>query len=45
MSEVTVEQVGRSRLVAINRPEARNAITRGVIAGVREALNAASADA
>jgi 2-(1,2-epoxy-1,2-dihydrophenyl)acetyl-CoA isomerase len=45
MSEVTVEHLGRSRLVTINRPEARNAITRGVIAGVRDALNAASADA
>jgi 2-(1,2-epoxy-1,2-dihydrophenyl)acetyl-CoA isomerase len=45
MSEVTVERTGRTSIVAIHRPEARNAITLGVIGGVRSALQAASADA
>lgn len=42
---VLVETVGATRLVTINRPEARNALTRAVILGVTEAMRAASADA
>jgi enoyl-CoA hydratase/carnithine racemase len=46
MSEVVlVETVGATRLVTINRPEARNALTRAVIAGVTEAFAEACADA
>jgi 2-(1,2-epoxy-1,2-dihydrophenyl)acetyl-CoA isomerase len=41
---VLVETVGATRIVSINRPEARNALTRAVIAGVVEAMNAASRD-
>jgi 2-(1,2-epoxy-1,2-dihydrophenyl)acetyl-CoA isomerase len=41
---VLVEAVGATRLVTINRPEARNALTRAVILGVTEAMRAASAD-
>lgn len=41
---VLVETVGATRLVTINRPEARNALTRAVILGVTEAMRAASAD-
>ncbi len=44
MSEVIVERIGRTSIIEIHRPEARNAITRGVIAGVRDALDAASTD-
>jgi 2-(1,2-epoxy-1,2-dihydrophenyl)acetyl-CoA isomerase len=44
MSEVVVERVGRTTILSINRPEARNALTRGVIAGVRDGFDAASAD-
>ena len=43
MSEVVVETVGRTRIVTINRPEARNALTRAVITGVRDAFLAAAA--
>jgi enoyl-CoA hydratase/carnithine racemase len=43
-SEVLVETVGRTRIVTINRPEARNALTRGVITGVRDAFDAAASD-
>ncbi len=45
MSEVVVERVGRTSIVTINRPEARNALTRAVITGVRDAFDAATADA
>jgi 2-(1,2-epoxy-1,2-dihydrophenyl)acetyl-CoA isomerase len=41
---VLVETVGATRIVTINRPEARNALTRGVIAGVTRAMHEASAD-
>lgn len=41
---VLVETVGATRLVTINRPEARNALTRAVILGVTEAMRAASTD-
>jgi enoyl-CoA hydratase/carnithine racemase len=43
-SEVLVETVGRTRVVTIHRPEARNALTRAVITGVRDAFDAAAAD-
>ncbi len=43
-SEVLVETTGRTRVVTINRPEARNALTRAVITGVRDAFDAAAAD-
>jgi len=45
MSDVVlVETVGATRVVTINRPEARNALTRAVIAGVTRAMHEASAD-
>jgi enoyl-CoA hydratase/carnithine racemase len=44
MSEVLVERHSRTSIVTINRPEARNALTLGVIAGVRDAFDAASND-
>ena len=40
---VLVETVGATRLVTVNRPEARNALTRAVIAGVTKALHDANA--
>jgi enoyl-CoA hydratase/carnithine racemase len=43
-SEVLVETTGRTRIVTINRPEARNALTRGVITGIRAAFDAAATD-
>ncbi|WP_394849319.1 enoyl-CoA hydratase-related protein [Pendulispora brunnea] len=43
-SEVTVERIGRTSLVTINRPEARNALTREVIRGVRDAFIKANRD-
>jgi 2-(1,2-epoxy-1,2-dihydrophenyl)acetyl-CoA isomerase len=45
MSDVTTERVGRTSVVAINRPEARNALTRQVIRGLTDALRSAAADA
>jgi 2-(1,2-epoxy-1,2-dihydrophenyl)acetyl-CoA isomerase len=45
MNEVVLlETVGATRIVTIHRPEARNALTRAVIAGVTRALHEASAD-
>src|SRR5262245_51633434 len=44
MAEVEIERVGRTCVVLINRPEARNALTRGVIEGVTNAFTAAAAD-
>lgn len=44
MAEVVVETVSRSRVVTINRPEARNALTRGVVTGLRAAFEEAGAD-
>jgi enoyl-CoA hydratase/carnithine racemase len=41
---VLVETVGATRVVTMNRPEARNALTRAVIAGVTKAMQAASGD-
>jgi 2-(1,2-epoxy-1,2-dihydrophenyl)acetyl-CoA isomerase len=43
MSEVLVEDSGRTRIVSLNRPEARNALTRGVIQGLTKALLEAAA--
>jgi 2-(1,2-epoxy-1,2-dihydrophenyl)acetyl-CoA isomerase len=42
---VLVESVGRTRVLTFNRPHARNALTRGLIADVRRALDGASTDA
>ena len=44
MSEVVVERVLRTSVITINRPEARNALTRAVIQGVTAAFDAAAAD-
>lgn len=44
MSEVDVTRDGRTSVITIQRPEARNALTRGVIRGMTEALVAASAE-
>jgi enoyl-CoA hydratase/carnithine racemase len=41
---VLVENVGATRIVTINRPEARNSLTRAVLRGVTGALVSASAD-
>jgi enoyl-CoA hydratase/carnithine racemase len=46
MSEVVkVESAGATRIVTINRPEARNALTRSVLAGLESALREAATDA
>jgi 2-(1,2-epoxy-1,2-dihydrophenyl)acetyl-CoA isomerase len=45
MTEVTALTTSRTRIVTINRPEARNALTRGVIRGIREAFEDAARDA
>lgn len=46
MSDVVlVEHVGATRVVTINRPEARNSLTRAVLRGVTQALHSSSADA
>lgn len=45
MSEVVlVETVGRTRVVTMNRPQARNALTRPLLAGMRRAFDEASSD-
>ena len=44
MSEVLVETVGAARIVTINRPSARNALTRSVLSRVRDEMHAASSD-
>jgi 2-(1,2-epoxy-1,2-dihydrophenyl)acetyl-CoA isomerase len=44
MTEVSVERVGRTSVVTIQRPEARNALTRGVIRAVRDAFLAGAED-
>jgi enoyl-CoA hydratase/carnithine racemase len=41
---VLVEAVERTRIVTINRPQARNALTRAVLAEARRALDGASSD-
>jgi 2-(1,2-epoxy-1,2-dihydrophenyl)acetyl-CoA isomerase len=46
MSDVVlVETVGATRVVTMNRPEARNALTRAVLQGVTRAFHDANADA
>jgi 2-(1,2-epoxy-1,2-dihydrophenyl)acetyl-CoA isomerase len=46
MSEVVlVEAIGRTRVVTINRPQARNALTREVLTLARRAFDDASSDA
>lgn len=45
MSEVTQERVGKTLIVAINRPEARNSLTLPVIEAIASAFTAASNDA
>ncbi|MEO8877640.1 MAG: enoyl-CoA hydratase-related protein [Polyangiaceae bacterium] len=42
--EVLVEKLGRSMMVTINRPEARNSLTRGVLSGLVKGIAEASAD-
>ncbi|HEY1695594.1 MAG TPA: enoyl-CoA hydratase-related protein [Polyangiaceae bacterium] len=42
---VTIETDGATRVVTMNRPEARNALTRAVIQGVTRAFEEASGDA
>ena len=42
---VLVGRAGATRIITMNRPEARNALTRAVLAGVRAALDSASSDA
>ena len=44
MSEVVVETVSRTRVVTINRPEARNALSPELIDDLAEALRSADAD-
>jgi enoyl-CoA hydratase/carnithine racemase len=46
MSDVVlVENVGATRIVTINRPEARNSLTRAVLRGVTKVLHSSSAEA
>ena len=45
MPDVIVENLERVRVVTMNRPEARNALTRTVVTGVRDAFDAAATDA
>jgi 2-(1,2-epoxy-1,2-dihydrophenyl)acetyl-CoA isomerase len=44
MSDLTIEDSARTRILSLNRPEARNALTRGVIQGLTKALVDAAAD-
>jgi 2-(1,2-epoxy-1,2-dihydrophenyl)acetyl-CoA isomerase len=44
MSEVIVERIGRTTVICINRPEARNSLTRPVLQEMRSALVAAATD-
>ena len=44
MPEVFLETVSRTRIVTLNRPEARNALTRAVVTGVRDAVEDAAQD-
>lgn len=43
--EILVERHGKTAVILLNRPKARNALTRPVIAAITAALNEASADA
>jgi 2-(1,2-epoxy-1,2-dihydrophenyl)acetyl-CoA isomerase len=42
--DIVVERTGRTSVVTLNRPEARNALTPEVLAGVRDAFYAANRD-
>ncbi len=42
--DILVETVGATRVVTIHRPQARNALTPGVLAGLRDAFRQASTD-
>ncbi len=44
MSDVIVETASRTRILTMNRPEARNALTRGVLAALTSALDDAAKD-
>lgn len=44
-SEVIIEHIERTVLIAINRPQARNSLTRPVLRTMRETLDAAALDA
>jgi enoyl-CoA hydratase/carnithine racemase len=44
VSEVLVETSGRTRTITINRPEARNSLTRGVVERLASAFTEAGAD-
>lgn len=44
MSDVLTERIGRTSIITINRPEARNALTREVIRAIEDAFDRASAD-
>jgi enoyl-CoA hydratase/carnithine racemase len=44
MTDVTVERTGQTLLVTMNRAEARNALTQGVLDGVLAAIEQASSD-
>lgn len=44
MADVVVERVGRTQMVTINRPEARNALTLPVLRDIRSALDRAASD-
>src|ERR1700722_10006177 len=44
MDEVLTERVGRTSVVTISRPEARNALTRGVLRSVKDAFETATRD-
>jgi enoyl-CoA hydratase/carnithine racemase len=44
-SEVVVEKTGRTVVVTLNRPEARNSLTKNVVLALAAAIEAASADA
>src|SRR5262249_26337237 len=45
MSEITIEITGRTHVLTLNSPESRNALTRGTLAALTGALDAASNDA
>jgi enoyl-CoA hydratase/carnithine racemase len=44
MTEVTVETSGRTCILTLNKPESRNALTRGIIAKLTRGFETASAD-
>ena len=44
MSDVLVEKIGRTVVVTLNRPEARNSLTKGVVKALAAAIEGASAE-